>query len=104
LLTDPESSGNFGSQGLHSVAFGRVVTGGDVMNPHFTRQVEGWFGNFAADKRIDALPGGGLDKTLRGPGAPGQPGDLVVAGADRQRPGIEPGLDGLGQFLQPASP
>ena len=28
MLTDSESSGDFGSQGLHAVAFGRVVTRG----------------------------------------------------------------------------
>ncbi len=46
------------TQGLHAIALGRMVSGGEIMDSVLARNVDGRLGYLATDKSVQTEPGG----------------------------------------------
>ena len=69
-MLNGESGGQMFAQRLHTVALRGVVTGGEIVNRVFARDVHRGLGDFTADEGIQPAPRRFLQVGLRGSGAP----------------------------------
>ena len=70
-------------QGLHSIALGGMMAGGDVVDPQLTGDMEGWLRDLATDIGIQPQRRGLFDIALGPTAAPADAADGVVATLDQ---------------------
>ena len=63
---------------------GRMMAGGDIGNPRFSRQMHRMFRNLAGKKRIDTQQSGLLELALTTAGAPGHALNPSISVTDHQ--------------------
>ena len=90
LVLDAETRCKVRAERLDAVALGRVVAGGDVGNPCFTRKMHGLIGNLTRQIYVSSACHGVLDKILCSAGATRNIADLTIGGSPMTS-GVRPG-------------
>ena len=84
-VVEIKAPGQVASQGIRSETLGGMMSGGEIVDAQFPRQMHGLFRDLAADEGIQPMRGGDFDISLRGARAPADTAYLSGARVDPQR-------------------